>query len=153
MPHSEDGFKELPLMMDAMFRFGAGVDRNDRELLASALTNDVTVDFSPCGKKMNLPFGAVSGSRAIIDLLCGEKKTQITSHVVTNGRLVSDKDGPVLQMLVDATHISVANAGKRCRMMIRYDVQVELLNGQYRIEKMLIDSIWFEGDVEVLLDR
>ena len=23
MPHSEDGFKELSLMMDAMFRFGA----------------------------------------------------------------------------------------------------------------------------------
>ena len=145
--------ESLSNIMDAMFRFGAGVDRNEREMLASALTENVSVDFSPCGVKMRLPFGVVNGSNVLIDFLCGENKTQITSHVITNGRIVDNQSGPAIQVLVDATHISIDDSRRRCRMMNWYDVQALRRDGHFRITRMVIDNIWFEGDPGVLLER
>ena len=41
-------------VIDALLRFGAGVDHDDPALLATAFSDGAVVDFSPCGRTMGL---------------------------------------------------------------------------------------------------
>lgn len=95
---------ELPGVMDALYRFGAGVDHNDGDLLATAFSDDAVVDFGLCGRTMGLDFPVLTGSGTIVRFLRANAETQTTSHVVTNGRAQADEDAVGVRALVDATH-------------------------------------------------
>ena len=82
---------DLPGVMDALYRFGAGVDRNDKALLATAFTDDAVVDFGPCGRAMGLEFPVLTGGGSIVGFLSANATTQTTSHVITNGRARVDQ--------------------------------------------------------------
>ena len=77
---------ELPGVIDALYRFGAGVDHGDGDLLATSFTDDAVVDFGPCGRAMGLDYPVLIGGDAIVGFLRATGETQTTSHVITNGR-------------------------------------------------------------------
>ena len=48
-------------VVGAMYHFGAGVDHNDADLLATAFSEDAVVDFGPCGRAMGLDLPMLTG--------------------------------------------------------------------------------------------
>jgi SnoaL-like domain len=142
---------ELLEVMDALYRFGAGVDRNDGALLATAFSDDAVVDFGPCGRKMGLDFPVLTGGEAIVGFLCANAQTQTTSHVITNGRAQVDGDAGRLRALVDATHLPKDDHSRRCQMMNWYEVDLVKDGNMWRIRRLVISNAWFTGDIQVLL--
>ena len=137
-------------VMDALHRFGAGVDHGNAELIASAFHADAVVDFSPCGRRMGLDFPVMTGGPAIAGFLGGTAQSQTTTHVITNGRVHVDGDTATLQCLVDATHLPRDDHSRHCRMMNWYDVVLERDNARWRMRRVVINSAWFSGDPKIL---
>ena len=144
---------DLPGVMDALYRFGAGVDRNDKALLETAFTDDAVVDFGPCGRAMGLDFPVLTGGGSIVGFLSANAATQTTSHVITNGRARVDTSKATLCALVDATHFPKADHSRRCQMMNWYDVELVKIDALWRIRTLMISNVWFAGDIQVLLGR
>lgn len=144
---------ELAGVMDAMYRFGAGVDHNEGDLLASAFADDAVVDFRPCGRAMGLNFPVLTGGETIIGFLRGNAGVQTTSHVITNGRAQVEGRAATLRALVDATHLPKSDPSRRCRMMNWYDVELVQDGDLWRIRRLVISNAWFAGDVQVLLGK
>ncbi len=140
-------------VVDAMYRFGAGVDHNDADLLATAFSEDAVVDFSPCGSAMGLDFPVLTGSATIVGFLCGNAENQTTSHVITNGRTRIEGGSAVLRILVDATHLPKGDHSRRCQMMNWYDVELVKEADSWRMRRIVISNAWFTGDVQVLLGK
>lgn len=144
---------DLPGVMDALYRFGAGVDRNEKHLLATAFTDDAVVDFGPCGRAMGLDFPVLTGGESIVGFLSANSETQTTSHVITNGRARVDGATATLRALVDATHLPRGDHSRRCQMMNWYDVNLVKDTSLWRIQRLVISNAWFTGDIQVLLGR
>ncbi len=139
--------------VDALMRFGAGTDDGDTATLATVFAEDAVVDFSACGRSIGLDFEPLNGAAAIVGFLAGTSHRQATSHVVTNPRIQSSGEGAHIRALVDATHVIRDEPERRFRMMNWYDVNLVPMDGQWRITRMTIDNIWFEGDPTVLIVR
>lgn len=142
---------ELLEVMDALYRFGAGVDHNDNLLLATAFSDDAVVDFGPCGRAMGLDFPVLTGGETIVGFLCANAQRQTTSHVITNGRAWVDGRAATLRALVDATHLPKDDHSRRCQMMNWYDVDLVKQVNLWRIRQLVISNAWFSGDIQVLL--
>ena len=138
------------LIVDALLRFAAGTDDGDAALLGSVFTPEAVVDFGPCGRKLGMVFDPLIGAPAIVGFLGGTSRRQVTSHVITNPRVRLDGGRAQLRALVEATHVARDDRARRFRMMNRYDVELELRSDDWRIARMTIDGIWFEGDPAVL---
>ena len=144
---------DLLAITDALLRFGAGTDDGDSVLLSSSFTIDAVVDFGPCGCKLGLDFAPLEGRETIVGFLSGTSVRQVTSHAITNSR-VHVKDGQAtLRALVEATHLSRADPLRRFRMMCRYDAELSPDPAVWRIARLTIDNVWFEGDPQVMLER
>ena len=140
-------------VVDAVYRFGAGVDHNDADLLATAFSEDAVVDFGPCGRAMGLDFPVLTGAATIVGFLCSNAEKQTTSHVITNGRTRIDGGSAVLRILVDATHLPNDDHSRRCQMMNWYDVELVKDANAWRMRRIVISNAWFTGDVQVLLGK
>lgn len=138
-------------VLDALLRFGAGVDHNDAALLATAFSDDAVVDFGPCGRKMDLDFPVLTGAGTIVDFLGANAGKQTTTHVITNGRVRVDGDVAKLRALVDATHLPKGDHSRRCQMLNWYEVELVRDAGLWRIKQLVIHNAWYSGDVQVLL--
>ena len=139
------------MVLDALYRFGAGIDTNNASLLANAISDDAGIDFSPCGRKMGLEFSALTGAETIVRFLGASAKTQITSHLITNGRVQLTENGAKLQALVDATHILRRDDSQRCQMRNWYEAELVEVEDSWRICRLTVDNVWFTGDPQVLV--
>ena len=140
-------------VMDALYRFGSGVDHNDADLLATAFSDDAVVDFGPCGRAMGLDFPVLTGSATIVGFLCSNAEKQTASHVITNGRARIEGDSAMLRTLVDATHLPKGDHSRRCQMMNWYEVALVKKADLWRMRRVVISNAWFTGDVQVLLGK
>ena len=140
-------------VMDTVYRFGAGVDHNDADLLATAFSDNAVVDFGPCGRAMGLDFPVLTGGGTIVGFLCSNAEKQTTSHVITNGRVRIDEGFAALRVLVDATHLPKHDHSRRCQMMNWYDVDLVKEADAWRMCRVVISNAWFTGDVQVLLGK
>ena len=140
-------------VVDAMYRFGAGVDHNDADLLATAVSDDAVVDFGPCGRAMGLDFPVLTGGETIVGFLCSNAERQTTSHVITNARARIEGNSAVLRSLVSATHLPKGDHSRRCQMMNWYDVELVKEVDSWRMRRMVISNAWFTGDVQVLMGK
>ena len=143
--------EELPGVMDALYRFGAGVDQDDGDLLATVFSDDAVVDFGPCGRAMGRDFPVLTGGETIVGFLRANADRQTTSHVITNGRAQVDGNAAVLRVLVNATHLPKGDHSRRCEMMNWYDVDLVKDGNLWRIRRLVISNAWFTGDIQVLL--
>ena len=144
---------ELGEVMDALYRFGAGVDHNEIDLLNSAFSDDAIVDFGPCGRAMGLDFPVLTGGQTVVGFLSANAKMQTTSHVITNGRAQVQEEVATLRVLVDATHLPKGDHSRRCQMMNWYNVELVRDVHLCRIRRLVISNAWFTGDTQVLLGR
>ena len=138
---------------DVLLRLAAGLDRADKELLASTFTDDAMVDFSPCGRKLGLEFPVVTGREAIVAFLASTGRTQTTSHLVSNARVHASGEAVKLRALVNATHILKRDPQRRFRMTNWYELDIVADGSIGRATRLVIDNVWFTGDPLVLMDR
>ncbi len=144
---------ELLGVMDALLRFGAGIDHNDADLLATAFSDDAVVDFTPCGQRLGLDFPLLTGGEAIVRFLRATAEMQTTTHVVTNARAGIDGRAARLRALVDATHLPKGDHSRRCQMMNWYEVDLVQEANLWRMRRLVITNAWFTGDTGVLLGK
>ncbi len=140
-------------IVDVLLRFGAGTDEGDVATLKSAFADEAIVDFSACGRKLDVVFEPLCGIAAIVGFLEGTSRRHVTSHAVTNSRTRLEDDRAHLRSLVEATHLVRDDPTCRFRMMNWYDVDLVLIDEFWRIIRMGIDNIWSEGDPNTLLLR
>jgi len=89
-------------VIDALYRFAAGIDLNDKELLASALADDAVSDFRPAAAKAGFEYPVLEGRDNIVSALSAALGQIDTTHSVSNPRVTLDGDKAHLEALVEA---------------------------------------------------
>ncbi len=138
---------------DALVRFGAGIDRADERLLASALATDAVVDFGPCGTKLGLDVPVMKRRGDIVTFLAATGLTQATSHVVANARVRVEGSAAKLLALVDATHVSKSDPSRRFQMVNWYELDLVAADVGWLAARLVIDNIWSRGQPNLLSER
>jgi ketosteroid isomerase-like protein len=140
---------------DALYRFAAGLDENDGEILASAFTEDAVFDGSPSGRKIGIEWPAVTGREAIVAMCASVIGPLDTSHSASNIRVSLDGDTAVVKAHLMAQHF-LPGEGPRpdhtdhALLMNRVDADVVRDGDRWRLRRLTIDNAWFEGNPTVV---
>lgn len=137
-------------IIDALYRFAAGIDLRDSDLLSSSLAADAISDFGPAGKKAGLEFPVLQGRENIVAMLRGALSEIDTSHSVSNPRVSLNGDHAVLDALVEAQHLPSEDHTRHFLMKNRYDVELIRQGEVWVIQRYTVDNIWQSGDPTVL---
>lgn len=139
---------------DTLYRFAAGLDDADPVSLRSALTEDAVVDFSPASK-IGIDFIVLTPREVIVESAMSSVGPMDTSHNLSNIRSEIDGDSAHATCSALAQHFpggTGPNPNKTIHalMMNRYDINLVRDGATWRISRLTIDNIWFEGDTAVL---
>lgn len=137
-------------VVDALYRFAAGIDLRDQALLASALAEHAISDFRPAAAKAGFDYPVVEGRDVIVAALSASLAMLDTTHSVTNARVTIDGDTARLDALVEAQHVPRSDPGRHYLMKNRYDVELARAAGGWVITRNTVDNVWRSGDPAVL---
>jgi hypothetical protein len=137
-------------VVDALYRFAAGIDLRDQALLASALAPHAVSDFRPAAAKAGFDYPVIEGREAIVAALSTSLATLDTTHSVTNARVTIDGDTARLDALVEAQHVARSDPARHYLMKNRYDVDLARSAGGWVITRNTVDNVWRSGDLSVL---
>jgi hypothetical protein len=70
-------------IVDAIYRFGAGIDFADEELFASAFSSDAILDVTSSNKLWGLDFPIFQGINSILDIFKSTVFLLDTTHAIT----------------------------------------------------------------------
>jgi hypothetical protein len=146
----QDCTSDIIAVTDALYRFAAGIDLRDRDLLASAFAEGAVSDFRPAGKKAGFDYPVLKGRDTIVAALLGSLAPLDTSHSVSNPRVILNGDLASLDALVEAQHVPRADHTRHYLMKNRYDVELVRRGDAWVIQHVTIDNIWRTGDPSVL---
>jgi len=137
-------------VMDALYRYAAGIDLRQREVLASSLASDATIDFRAAAAKAGFEYPVLEGRDTIVSALSGSLKSLDTTHTVSNPRIVLNGDRAHLEALVEAQHLPADDHSRHYMMKNRYDVELVRDGDVWVMHRLLIDNVWRDGDLTVL---
>ena len=137
-------------VIDALYRFAAGIDLRDNDLLSSSLAKDAISDFGPAGKKVGVEFPILQGRENIVAMLTSALSKIDTTHSVSNPRVKIDGDNAILDALVEAQHLPSNDHSRHYLMKNRYDVELVRQGDVWVIQRVTIDNVWRTGDSAVL---
>lgn len=137
-------------VIDTLYRFAAGIDLRDADLLASALTENAVSDFGPAAAKAGFEYPVLQGRATIVGALSTSLSGLDTSHSVSNPRASIDGDTARLDALVEAQHLPHHDHSRHYMMKNRYDVKLVRQESVWLIERVTVDNVWRSGDVAVL---
>ncbi|KAK5046477.1 hypothetical protein LTR84_008280 [Exophiala bonariae] len=137
-------------VVDTLYRFAAGIDLNDRALLASTLAVNAMSDFRPAAAKAGFEYPVIQGKEAIVDALSTSLRKLDTTHSVSNPRVTVDGDKALLEALVEAQHIPRDGTSRHYLMKNHYKVDLVRQGSGWVIQRTIVDNVWYEGDLEVL---
>jgi hypothetical protein len=136
-------------VIDALLRFAAGQDLDDRDMFLSAFAPDATLDFTQPARR----FGAevpVMPDRATIAGILETLAPLNTTHTVTNPRVTLDGDRAELSALVEAQHVTKAEPHHHILLKNIYNVGLSRDSDRWVINRMVIHTVWHDGDPMVL---
>lgn len=137
-------------VVEALYRFAAGIDLRDADLLASAFAQNVVSDFRPAAAKSGFEYPVLEGKDTVVTAL-GSSLSQIdTTHSVSNPRVSVDGDKATLEAMVEAQHLPSSDHSRNYLMKNRYDVELVRQGDLWVIQHMTIDNVWRAGDPTVL---
>ena len=136
--------------IETLYRFAAGIDLRDYELLSSAFAPDAVSDFRPAAAKAGFEYPVLQGRDSIVAALSGSLKSLDTTHSVSNPRVIIDDETARLDALVEAQHVPSGDPSRHYLMKNRYDVELVRLDGTWVIQRVTIDNVWRSGDPTVL---
>jgi hypothetical protein len=137
-------------VIDALYRFGAGQDLRDRALFESAFGEHATVDFTGPARRLGATIPVFAGRTAIADTILGAVAALDTTHTVTNPRVTLDGDHATLFALVEAQHLPRDDHGRNLLLKNVYRVALSRDGVRWVIDRMVIETVWLEGDPSVL---
>jgi len=137
---------------ETLYRFAAGIDLKDDDLLASAFAADAVSDFRPAAAKAGFEYPVLQGREDIVAALSVSLKSLDTTHSVSNARVTVDGDWARLDALVEAQHVPAADPSRHYLMKNRYDVELVRQDDAWVIQRVTIDNVWRSGDPAVLSD-
>jgi len=137
-------------VIDALYRFAAGIDLRDSSLLSSALAENAVSDFRPAAAKAGFDYPVIEGRDRIVAALAASLAKLDTTHSVTNPRVAIDGDTARLDALVEAQHVSQDDPARSYLMKNRYDVELERKGDGWVIKRNTVDNVWRAGDIAVL---
>jgi septum formation inhibitor-activating ATPase MinD len=137
-------------VVEALYRFAAGIDLRDKNLLASSFAADAVSDFRPAAAKAGFEYPVVEGRNTIVTTLSTSLTGLDTTHTVSNPRVSVDGDKARLDALVEAQHVPTSDPSKHYLMKNRYDVELVRDGDLWVIQRVTIDNVWRSGDIGVL---
>lgn len=137
-------------VLEALYRFAAGIDLRDRALLASAFAENAISDFRPAAAKAGFEYPVLQGRDIIVEALASSLSQVDTTHSISNPRVMIDGDGASVDMLVEAQHVSRDDPGSHYLMKNRYDVALSRRGDAWVIEQVTVDNVWRTGNPRVL---
>ena len=137
-------------VVEALYRFAAGIDLRDNNLLASSFAADAVSDFRPAAAKAGFEYPVVEGRDTIVTALSTSLTGLDTTHTVSNPRVSVDGDKARLDALVEAQHVPTSDPSKHYLMKNRYDVELVRDGDLWVIQRVTIDNVWRSGDIGVL---
>lgn len=137
-------------VVDALYRFAAGIDLRDKDLLASALADDAVSDFRPAAAKGGFEYPVIEGRDTIVSALSTSLSQLDTTHSVSNPRVTLNGDAAHLDALVEAQHVSRADPSRHYLMKNRYRVELVRQGAAWVIARNTVDNVWRSGDPTVL---
>lgn len=111
-------------VVDALYRFAAGIDLRDKTLLASALAENAVSDFRPAAARGGFEYPVIEGRDIIVAALATSLDQLDTTHSVSNPRVTLDGDTARLDALVEAQHVLRTDPSRHYLMKNRYDVEL-----------------------------
>jgi hypothetical protein len=149
-PSLAPGGADTLAAIDALHRFAAGIDTRDRELFASALTDDAVLDLRPAATKAGFEFPLLEGKAVILDAVSTGLQACDTTHSVSNARVAINGDEARIDALVEAQHVSRNDDRRHYLMKNRYDAELVRAGDIWLIARATIDNVWRSGDPAVL---
>ncbi|MCU7616232.1 nuclear transport factor 2 family protein [Chryseobacterium sp. PBS4-4] len=137
---------------ETLYRFAAGLDQKNLELLSSAFATDAISDFRPAGKKAGFEYPVLEGRETIVNALRGSLSKIDTTHSISNPLISFNGEEAKLDVLVEAQHVPTLDHTKYYLMKNRYDVKLIKENENWVIKHVIIDNVWRTGDSTVLTD-
>ncbi|MGF6768215.1 hypothetical protein P3T18_000685 [Paraburkholderia sp. GAS199] len=137
-------------VVDALYRFAAGIDLRDASLLASSLAENAVSDFRAAAAKAGFDYPVIEGRDVIVAALTASLASLETTHSVNNPRVTIDGDTARLDALVEAQHVPRNDSSRHYLMKNRYDVELTREDGVWVITRNTVDNIWRSGDPTVL---
>ncbi|MDX1725713.1 MAG: nuclear transport factor 2 family protein [Pseudomonas sp.] len=137
-------------VVETLYRFAAGIDLRDRDLLASAFADDAISDFRPAAAKAGFEYPVLEGREIIVAALSDALSLIDTTHSVNNPRVSVDGDKAHLEALVEAQHVPQNDHSRHYLMKNRYDVELMRKGEVWLIQRVTIDNVWRTGDPGVL---
>lgn len=138
-------------MIDALYRFAAGQDLDDRRLLASAFAENATLDFVQPAKRLGASIEVFCGRTAIVDAVMSATSRLNTTHTVTNPRITEfDGDRAAMWALVEAQHLPIDDHSRHLLLKNFYSMDLVRESRRWVIERMDIENIWMTGEPSVL---
>lgn len=137
-------------VVDTLYRFAAGIDLRDRELLASAFVEDAVSDFRPAAAKAGFEYPVLEGRDLIVAALSDSLSRIDTTHSVSNPRVIVEGDTARLEAIVEAQHLPEHDHSRHYLMKNRYDVELVRRGAIWQIQRVTVDNVWRTGDPGVL---
>jgi septum formation inhibitor-activating ATPase MinD len=137
-------------VIDALYRFAAGIDQRDPQLLASSLAENAVSDFRPAAAKAGFEYPLIEGRDVIVTALTAALAKLDTTHSVTNPRVTIDGATARLDALVEAQHVLRDDPARHYLMKNRYDVELVREGDRWVIARNTVDNVWRSGDIAVL---
>lgn len=137
-------------VVEALYRFAAGIDFRDQTLLASSLAENAISDFRPAAAKAGFEYPVIEGRETIVAALSTSLSKLDTTHSVSNPRVKVDGDKAFLEALVEAQHVPRDDTSRHYLMKNSYKVDLVRQGSDWVIQRTVVDNIWRDGDQEVL---
>ena len=138
-------------VIDALYRFAAGIDLRDAALLSSAFMEYAVSDFGPAAAKAGFEFPVLEGREVIVATLFGALGQVDTTHSVSNPRVTFEGAKAHLDALVEAQHVLKNDPARHYLMKNRYAVALIRHGAGWRIERVTVYNVWRTGDSGVLI--
>lgn len=137
-------------VVEALYRFAAGIDLRDSKLLASSLAENAVSDFRPAAAKAGFEYPVIEGREVIVSALTTSLAALDTTHSVNNPRVTIDGDTARMDVLVEAQHVPRSDSSRHYLMKNRYDVELVRNGDVWVITRNTVDNVWRSGDIRVL---
>lgn len=137
-------------VIETLYRFAAGLDLRDKDLLSSAFATDAISDFRPAGKKAGFEYPVLQGRDNIVSALRDSLGQIDTTHSFSNPRVSLEGDKAKVDALAEAQHLPSNDHSRYYLMKNRYDVEMARQGDVWFIQHVIIDNVWRIGDPTVL---
>lgn len=138
-------------VVETLYRFAAGIDLRDRELLSSAFAENAVSDFRPAAAKAGFEYPVLKGRNTIVEALLSSLSSLDTTHSISNPRVTLEADTACVDVLVEAQHVSRKDAASLYLMKNRYEVVLTRRGTRWEIENVTVDNVWRTGNPSVLV--